>query len=63
MTTTTNPEGRSAFFYGTLMAPQVLHRVCHGGSQKENPLYQIQNLKSHPAILHNNRPHRLRWAD
>jgi gamma-glutamylcyclotransferase (GGCT)/AIG2-like uncharacterized protein YtfP len=60
---TTKPEGRSAFFYGTLMAPQVLHRVCHGGSQQDNPLYQTHNLKAYPAILHNHRRHRVRWAD
>ena len=56
-------ENRSAFFYGTLMAPQVLHRVCHGGSQADNPLYQTHKLKSYPAILHNHRRHRVRYAD
>ena len=56
-------EGRSAFFYGTLMAPQVLHRVCHGGSQPDNPIYKAHNLKSYPAILHNHRRHRVKGAD
>ena len=56
-------SGRSAFFYGTLMAPQVLHRVCHGGSQKDNPLYTTHNLKSSPAILHDHRRHRVQYAD
>lgn len=57
------PEGRSAFFYGTLMAPQVLHRVCHGGSQEDNPIYKTHNLKSYPAILHDYRRHRVQYAD
>ena len=56
-------EGRSAFFYGTLMAPQVLHRVCHGGSQPDNPIYKSHKLKMFPAILHNHRRHRVIGAD
>ena len=56
-------EGRSAFFYGTLMAPQVLHRVCHGNTSPDNPIYQNHNLQMRPAILHNHRRHRVRGAD
>ncbi|GAB7342789.1 hypothetical protein MBLNU457_g0925t2 [Dothideomycetes sp. NU457] len=52
----------SAFFYGTLMAPQVLHRVCHGPA---NPTFTSSTsyLKTTPAILHNHRRHRVRGAD
>jgi gamma-glutamylcyclotransferase (GGCT)/AIG2-like uncharacterized protein YtfP len=56
-------RGRSAFFYGTLMAPQVLHRVCHGSSSPSNPIYASHNLKTYPAILHHFRRHRVRHAD
>ena len=56
-------EQRSAFFYGTLMAPQVLHRVCHGGSQPDNPIYKAHKLKMYPAILDHHRRHRVRGAD
>lgn len=54
---------RSAFFYGTLMAPQVLHRVCHGSDDPFNPIYAAHQLKTTPAILHNYRRHRVRHAD
>lgn len=57
------PEGRSAFFYGTLMAPQVLHRVCHGSTAPDNPIYASHNLKATPAILHSFRRHKVRHAD
>ena len=56
-------ESRSAFFYGTLMAPQVLHRVCHGSSSGDNPIYRQHAFKSNPAILHNHRRHRVKSAD
>ncbi|EMC94139.1 hypothetical protein BAUCODRAFT_36608 [Baudoinia panamericana UAMH 10762] len=56
-------EGRSAFFYGTLMAPQVLHRVCHGSSSPDNPIFASHNLRTYPAVLHNHRRHRVRHAD
>lgn len=56
-------EGRTAFFYGTLMAPQVLHRVCHGSTSPSNAIYAIHNLKTTPAILHDYRRHRVRYAD
>lgn len=57
------PEGRSAFFYGTLMAPQVLHRVCHGSTAPDNPIYATHNLITYPAILPAHRRHRVRHAD
>ena len=56
-------EGLCAFFYGTLMAPQVLHRVCHGSSEPDNPLFATHKLKTYPAILHDHRRHRVRRAD
>ncbi|KAK5133913.1 hypothetical protein LTR08_007142 [Meristemomyces frigidus] len=56
-------ESMSAFFYGTLMAPQVLHRVCHGSSNPDNPIFATHKLKTRPAILHDHRRHRVRYAD
>ncbi|KAK0287207.1 hypothetical protein LTR35_002701 [Friedmanniomyces endolithicus] len=53
----------SAFFYGTLMAPQVLHRVCHGSTSPSNPIYAAHQFTISPAILHNYRRHRVRHAD
>jgi len=53
---------RTAFFYGTLMAPAVLHRVCHG---PRNPTFTSQStyLSTRPAILHDHRRHRVGGAD
>jgi gamma-glutamylcyclotransferase (GGCT)/AIG2-like uncharacterized protein YtfP len=62
-TMASEPDSHSAFFYGTLMAPQVLHRVCHGSTSPSNPLYTTHNLKTYPAILHNHRRHRVKSAD
>lgn len=45
------------------MAPEVLHRVCHGGMEPDNPVYATHQLKTQPAILHNFRRHRVRGAD
>lgn len=59
----TKPSGRSAFFYGTLMAPPVLHRVCHGSMSPDNPIYTTSNLTTSPAILHSFRRHRVKHAD
>lgn len=56
-------EGRSAFFYGTLMAPQVLHRVCHGSSDPDNPIFKNHNFRTYPAILPNHRRHRVKGMD
>lgn len=55
--------GRCAFFYGTLMAPQVLHRVCHGCSDLNNPILATHSLKTRPAVLHDYRRHRVKHAD
>ncbi|KAI9847945.1 MAG: hypothetical protein M1837_001462 [Sclerophora amabilis] len=50
-----------AFFYGTLMAPQVLHRVCYGNI---NPgPTQSDRLKIQPAILHEHCRHKVRGCD
>ncbi|KAL1970793.1 hypothetical protein VTN77DRAFT_2627 [Rasamsonia byssochlamydoides] len=49
------------FFYGTLMAPQILHRVIHGHSNPEP--WQKALLTVKPAILHGYRRHRVRGAD
>lgn len=45
------------------MAPAVLHRVCHGSSSPDNPVFAAHQLKSRPAILHNHRRHRVKHAD
>ncbi|KAH8177247.1 gamma-glutamyl cyclotransferase, AIG2-like domain-containing protein [Sarocladium implicatum] len=51
----------TAFFYGTLMAPEVFFSVCYGDS---NPPKVIQNLHTFiPAILHDHCRHRVRFAD
>ncbi|KAI9828410.1 MAG: hypothetical protein M1832_002838 [Thelocarpon impressellum] len=50
-----------AFFYGTLMAPQVLHRVIYG-SPKPEP-WQAELLEIWPAILHDHRRHKVRGCD
>ncbi|GAD96851.1 disease resistance protein Aig2, putative [Paecilomyces variotii No. 5] len=53
--------GHTLFFYGTLMAPQILHRVCHGRPDPEP--WQKNMLTIRPAILHGYRRHRVRGAD
>lgn len=45
------------------MAPQVLHRVCHGSTNPDNAIYSQHNLKTYPAILHGYRRHRVKDAD
>ncbi|OOQ85628.1 putative disease resistance protein Aig2 [Penicillium brasilianum] len=49
------------FCYGTLMAPQMLHRVIHG-SPKPEP-WQKSLIRFQPALLHGYRRHRVRGAD
>ncbi|KAE8355757.1 AIG2-like family-domain-containing protein [Aspergillus coremiiformis] len=49
------------FFYGTLMAPQILHRVIHGSPDPEP--WQRALLTFKPAVLHGYRRHRVRGAD
>ncbi|CAK4016351.1 Hypothetical predicted protein [Lecanosticta acicola] len=61
--TTTSPGPRAAFFYGTLMAPQVLHRVCHGSMSPSNPIYTLSSLTTTPALLPSHRRHRVKNAD
>ena len=65
-TTVTNPPAdtpRSAFFYGTLMAPKVLHRVCHGSMAEDNPIYKSHAFKTFPAVLQNHQRHKVKHAD
>lgn len=45
------------------MAPQVLHRVCHGSTKPDNPIYAAHKLKTYPAVLHGYRRHRVKHAD
>jgi Gamma-glutamyl cyclotransferase, AIG2-like len=49
------------YFPGTLIAPQILHRVCHGRLDPEP--WQKARLTLRPAILHGFRRHRVRGAD
>lgn len=58
---TTTSGTHSAFFYGTLMAPQVLHRVCHGSSHPAP--WQAALLTITPALLPSYRRHRVKHAD
>ncbi|OAP61736.1 hypothetical protein AYL99_03939 [Fonsecaea erecta] len=51
----------TAFFYGTLMAPGVLHRVIHGTHNPEP--WQKDLITVRPAMLQNYRRHRVRYAD
>lgn len=53
------PNG--AFFYGTLMLPAVLHRVCHGTSIPEE--HQKNLFSARAAILHHHQRHRIKEAD
>ncbi|KZF20325.1 hypothetical protein L228DRAFT_250000 [Xylona heveae TC161] len=57
MTRTTH----NAFFYGTLMAPEVLYRVCFGTATP--PESKTQQLMIQPAILHDFCRHRVRNCD
>jgi gamma-glutamylcyclotransferase (GGCT)/AIG2-like uncharacterized protein YtfP len=60
MSSTAGPH--TAFFYGTLMAPKVLHRVCHGPTV---PLSTTGNnaIAVRPALLKSYRRHRVLAAD
>ncbi|KAF2191700.1 hypothetical protein K469DRAFT_718727 [Zopfia rhizophila CBS 207.26] len=51
----------TAFFYGTLMAPPVLHRVIWGNTSP--PEIQKSALKIRPAILHKFQRHKVKHAD
>jgi len=55
-----------AFFYGTLMAREILYRVCYGPNQVgKDPVATMlaENLSIRPAILHNYCRHRVRDCD
>lgn len=45
------------------MAPQVLHRVCHGSSSPSNAIFATHNLQITPAMLRDFQRHRVRHAD
>src|SRR6186713_2175264 len=52
----------AAFFYGTLMAPPVLHRVIWGPSPPSTAVQKSQ-LSIRPAILRQFQRHKVRYAD
>jgi gamma-glutamylcyclotransferase (GGCT)/AIG2-like uncharacterized protein YtfP len=52
----------TAFFYGTLMAPQVLHRVIWGSQTPPTPAH-ASLLRIRPAILHAHQRHKVKHAD
>ncbi|APA05661.1 hypothetical protein SS1G_02011 [Sclerotinia sclerotiorum 1980 UF-70] len=58
VTEPTIPETYNAFFYGTLMAPEVLYRVIYGSSK-----HSSISLTITPALLPDYCRHRVRFAD
>ncbi|CAD6443653.1 734edd5d-6839-4646-8355-f599c34accf8 [Sclerotinia trifoliorum] len=58
ITEPTIPETYNAFFYGTLMAPEVLCRVIYGSSK-----HPSTSLTITPALLPDYCRHRVRFAD
>lgn len=54
-------DTHTAFFYGTLMAPAVLHRVIHGTTTPAP--WQRDLLATRPALLHHYRRHKVAGAD
>ena len=52
----------TAFFYGTLMAPPVLHRVIWGSQTPPTPAH-ASLLHIRPAILHAHQRHKVKHAD
>ena len=52
----------TAFFYGTLMAPQVLHRVIWGSPSPPTPAHAAL-LTIRPALLHAHQRRKVRRAD
>jgi hypothetical protein len=52
----------TAFFYGTLMAPPVLHRVIWGSQTPPTPAH-ASLLRVRPAILHAHQRHKVKQAD
>ena len=55
------PPTYTAFFYGTLMAPPVLHRVIHGTSRPSAE--EISRTTFTPALLHDFRRCRVSGCD
>ena len=62
ISTTTAMASHTAFFYGTLMAPPVLHRVIWGSQTPPTPAH-ASLLHIQPAILHAHRRHKVKSAD
>lgn len=52
----------TAFFYGTLMAPQVLHRVIWGSQTPPTPAH-ASLLHIRPAVLHAHQRRKVKHAD
>lgn len=59
---TTTKMSHTAFFYGTLMAPPVLHRVIWGSQTPPTPAH-ASLLHIRPAILHAHQRHKVKHAD
>ncbi|KAL7273726.1 hypothetical protein RUND412_003407 [Rhizina undulata] len=57
----TTPQGKTAFFYGTLMSRKVLSRVIYGTSTPEK--WQCAHLRIRPAILHGYYRRQVRYVD
>ncbi|KAF2663340.1 hypothetical protein BT63DRAFT_125127 [Microthyrium microscopicum] len=62
-TQTSYPDTHTAFFYGTLMARSVLHRVIFGPSASDPNSTTLHNLSFAPAILPNYQRHKVIGAD
>jgi hypothetical protein len=60
--TRTPNMSHTAFFYGTLMAAPVLHRVIWGSQTPPTPAH-ASLLHIRPAILHAHRRHKVKGAD
>lgn len=58
----TTTMSHTAFFYGTLMAPPVLHRVIWGSQSPPTPAH-ASLLRIRPAILHAHQRRKVRHAD
>ncbi|KAK4137535.1 hypothetical protein BT67DRAFT_438787 [Trichocladium antarcticum] len=50
-----------AFFYGTLMVPDVFYSVCYGSKDVPKAIAQLHSF--HPALLHGYCRRRVRYAD
>jgi hypothetical protein len=60
---TTSSENNTAFFYGTLMAPRVLSRVCFGPNLPNSTTSRLSLLTFSSALLPGYRRHRVVGAD